>query len=188
MLMTITYLLNGVNEGGKIHAHMALWITGAPRIDEIEVPRPKSRGSGDGTTWMEIEAVPLGAEVAPQAEAAARLATFGGRTCTEFNVAKALAITEAEAEPKSTHSVSGGLSALAAEVGLRQAMGSNKEGSVRSPESLLYEALAHCSLVGLELGSEDDARCWDELHGILEVCSRVSWQSRRQKRSPCTLR
>merc|ERR1712197_208436 len=29
------------SEGGMIHAHMAFWIVGAPRIDKIAVPRAK---------------------------------------------------------------------------------------------------------------------------------------------------
>ena len=157
------------SEGGMIHAHMALWITGAPRIDKIEVPRAKSGDSGDGKTWVEIDVVPPGAEVAPQAAAATRLAIFWDRAFTEFNVAKAMAITEGQAGPQSTSSSSAGLGALAAEVGLRQAMGTKEERSVRSPESLSYEALAHCLLVGLELGSEDDARCWEELHGMKDA-------------------
>ena len=97
------------SDGGMIHAHMALWITGAPRIDKIEVPRTKSSESGDGNNWVEIDVVAPGAEVAPQAEAAARLATFWDRAFTEFNVAKAMAITEGEAEPQSTSCSSAGL-------------------------------------------------------------------------------
>ena len=29
------------SEGGMIHAHMAFWVVGAPRIDKIEVPRER---------------------------------------------------------------------------------------------------------------------------------------------------
>ena len=32
------------SEGGMIHAHMAFWVVGAPRIDKIEVPREQARG------------------------------------------------------------------------------------------------------------------------------------------------
>ena len=74
------------------HEHLALWITGAPRIDKIEMPHAKS-------------------------------GQLGGPVV--------------------------------------------RRRSVRSPESLSHEALAHCLLVGLALESEDDARCWEELHGIL---------------------
>ena len=70
--------------GGMIHAHMALWITGAPRIDKIEMPHAKSGESGDDKNWVEIDVVPPGTEVAPQAESAARLATFWDRAFTEF--------------------------------------------------------------------------------------------------------
>ena len=86
-----------------IHAHMALWITGAPRIDKIEVPRAKSGESGDGKNWVDIDVVPPSA-----------------------------------AEPQSTSSSSAGLSALAADMGLRQAMGTKEERSVCSPESFSY--------------------------------------------------
>ena len=32
------------SEGGMIHAHMAFWIVGAPRIDKFAVPRAKEDG------------------------------------------------------------------------------------------------------------------------------------------------
>ena len=128
------------------------------------------------TEQMRSDEVPGREEVKAKLaeDLASRLATFWDRAFTEFNVAKAMAITEGQAGPQSTSNSSAGLGALAAEVGWRQAMGTKEERGVRSPESLSYEALAHCLLVGLELGSEDDARCWEELHGILEGCSRVS--------------
>ena len=33
------------SEGGMLHAHIAFWVVGAPRIDKIEVPREKEDGS-----------------------------------------------------------------------------------------------------------------------------------------------
>ena len=33
------------SEGGMIHAHIAFWVVGVPRIDKIEVPREKEDGS-----------------------------------------------------------------------------------------------------------------------------------------------
>ena len=34
------------SEGGIIHAHMAFWVAGAPRIDKVEVPREQAGGPG----------------------------------------------------------------------------------------------------------------------------------------------
>ena len=41
------------SEGGMIHAHMAFWIVGAPRIDKIDVPRLTT-----DTAVVEIGAAP----------------------------------------------------------------------------------------------------------------------------------
>ena len=49
-----------------------------------------------------------------------------------------------------------------------------EERKVRSPESISYEAHAHCLLHGLELSGEEEARCWEELHEILKGCSRAT--------------
>ena len=32
------------SEGGIVHAHMALWVAGAPRMDKIEAPREQAGG------------------------------------------------------------------------------------------------------------------------------------------------
>ena len=45
---------------------------------------------------------------------------------------------------------------------------------MRSPESISYEAHAHCLLHGLELNGEEEARCWGELQEILQGCSRAT--------------
>ena len=74
------------SEGGMIHAHMAFWIVGAPRIDKIDVPRLTT-----DTAVVEIDAAPPGAEVVAEVEAADRLAAFWDRAYTEFNVAKTVA-------------------------------------------------------------------------------------------------
>ena len=52
---------------------------------------------------------------------------------------------------------------------------------MRSPESISYEALAHCLLDGLELEGEEDARCWEELCDILVGCSRVPSETLKQE-------
>lgn len=99
------------SEGGMIHAHMAFWIVGAPRIDKIAVPRAQ----GDGS-FVQIDAAPPGAEVVAEAEAADRLAAFWDRAYTEFNVAKTLA-SEVPTQPGSSSS----------DVGVRQYLGPVEE-------------------------------------------------------------
>ena len=74
-----------------LHAHMAFWVVGAPRIDKIQVPREKTT-EGEQSGWVEIESLPEGGEVTPTCEAAARLASFWERALTEFNYAKAMAV------------------------------------------------------------------------------------------------
>ncbi len=165
------------SEGGMIHAHMAFWVVGAPRLDKIEVPREQVGNPG----CMEIDVALPGQDAVPQAEAADRLATFWDRAYTEFNVAKfdspeareALSSgpDAGQAMPVGSMRSAGG--ELAAAVGRRQALGPTREKQVRSPESLSYEAHVHCLLNGLDVGSAQDARCWAELLGILEGCSRI---------------
>ena len=57
------------SEGGMIHAHIAFWIVGAPRIDKIEVPREKADAS-TARRWVEIDVVPDESLVAPHTAAA----------------------------------------------------------------------------------------------------------------------
>ena len=122
------------SEGGMIHAHIAFWIVGAPRIDKIEVPREKDDASAE-KTYVVIDVVPEGSLVVPHTAAADQLAAFWDRVFTEFNVAKAMV-----AEDKRAQALPGpaweGLSALAPQVGVRQELGSAEERKVRSPESI----------------------------------------------------
>ena len=104
-----------------IHAHIAFWIVGAPRIDKIAAPRAKGGGA-----FVEIHAAPPGAEVAAEAEAADRLAAFWDRAYTEFNVAKTLA-AEASTQPGSASS----------DVGVRQYLGPAEEKSALPGEPLI---------------------------------------------------
>ena len=159
--------------GGMIHVHMAVWIIGAPRIDKIEVPQEKA-DEGEENTWVEIEVLPDGVTVIPQSEAADRLAAFWDRGFTEFNVAKAMAAKEADSTKPSGASAWADLSALATAVGVRQGLTKAEEKCVRSPESISYEAHAHCLLRGLEMADEDGERCWNELEEILQGCGRAS--------------
>ena len=93
------------NEGGIIHAHMAFWVVGAPRIDKVDAPCGQEGGS-DG---IEIH-VPLpGQHAVLQAEAADRLPAFWDRAYTEYNVAKAMS-----SELAAPGSASGDLRALRA--------------------------------------------------------------------------
>ena len=146
------------SEGGMIHAHMAFWIVGAPRIDKIDAPRLTT-----DTAFVEIDAAPPGAEVVAEAEAADRLAAFWDRAYTEFNVAKTVA-----------HESFTQASAASRDVGVRQRLGPAEEKQVRSPESISYDTFAHCLLGGLELPTEAGDRCWGELVEILGGCSRIA--------------
>ena len=161
------------SSGGLVHVHMAFWVVGAPRIDKIEVPQEKDDENGSNA-WMEIEVVREGATVIPQTEAANRLAAFWDRGFTEFNVAKAMAGKDADSAAASAVPAWADQSTLANAVGVRQGLTKAEEHGVRSPESISYEAHAHCLLRGLEMDGEEDARCWSELQGILEGCGRVS--------------
>ena len=114
---------------------------------------------------MEIDAPLPGQHSVPHAEAAERLAAFWDRAYTEYNVAKAMAPAEGPPAPCPGD--------LAGAVGVRQALGPAGERQVRSPESISYEAHAHCLLGGLDMSPADEARCWDELLDILEGCSRT---------------
>ena len=156
------------SEGGMIHAHIAFWVVGAPRIDKIEVPREKEEET-TAKTWVEIDVVPDGSVVVPEAAAADQLASFWDRAFTEFNVAKAMAGGAA-----SQGSAWAGVSTMATDVGVRQQLGTAEERKVRSPESISYETFAHCLLQGLEMNAEEDARCWSELQEILHGCARGS--------------
>ena len=104
-----------------LHAHIAFWVVGAPRIDKIEVPREKEDGA-TAKTWVEIDVVPDGSAVVPEAAAADQLASFWDRAFTEFNVAKAMA--GGAASPGSAWA---GASTMASVVGVRQQLGPAEE-------------------------------------------------------------
>ena len=117
------------SEGGMIHAHMAFWVVGAPRIDKIEVPREQARGAG----CVEIDAPLPGQHSAPHAEAAERLAAFWDRPYTEYNVAKAMAPAEGPPAPCPGD--------LAGAVGVRQVLGpAGEKASAISGEYFLRGA------------------------------------------------
>ena len=71
------------SNGGMIHAHMAFWIVGSPRIDKVVVPK-------DHGEHVEITATCDTDVVMPQTDAANVMACFWDRVISEFNVAKAL--------------------------------------------------------------------------------------------------
>ena len=73
------------SSGGMLHAHMAFWIVGSPRIDKVVVPK-ELHGNV-------VEIMPQCEDsefVLPQTEAASRMASCYDRVYTEWNVAKAL--------------------------------------------------------------------------------------------------
>ena len=188
------------SDGGMIHAHMAFWIVGAPRIDKVEVPKEEIEEI-DGKQVVEIEALPEGATVLPQSEAADSMATFWDRCITEFNVAKALAGVEGEfcqrcststenvpqtlsgddvlgaLGPRGDATVEDGSWARMcehrAETGIRIKLGKAREREFRSPEAISYRTYAHCLLEGLDLSGAEEEQCWDELLEIMRGCSRI---------------
>ena len=166
------------SSGGMFHAHMAFWVIGAPRIDKIEVPQEREdegeEEEGEEGSWVEIDVQPDGVTVTPQSEAADRLAAFWDRGFTEFNVAKAMAGKEADSTKSSAASAWTDLSALASAVGVRQGLTHAEDKRVRQPESISYEAHAHCLLRGLQMSGEDEDRCWNELQEILQGCGRAT--------------
>ena len=108
----------------------------------------------------------------PRAEAAERLAAFWDRAYTEYNVAKAMvpappACDTGDGRPGAASRAEGEQEGrpparcpgdLAGAVGVRQALGPAGERQVRSPESISYEAHAHCLLDGLDMSPADEAR------------------------------
>ena len=72
------------SDGGILHAHIAFWMIGAPRIDKIQVPREKEENV------VEIDVDADESTALANDEAANLLGSFWDRVLTEFNVAKAL--------------------------------------------------------------------------------------------------
>ena len=142
------------SEGGMIHAHMAVWVVGAPRIVKIEAARERGGGSGG----VEIETPLPGQDAVPQAEAENRLAAFWDRAYTEYNVAKALSPEPVDVLPGVSRG-HGRSADLAGAVGVRQGLGSIGEKQARSPESMFYEPHAHCLLGSLDAGGAESDRC-----------------------------
>lgn len=71
------------SKGGVIHAHIAPWIVGSPRIDLNNVPREVSKGV------IEVEIDSEDVRVVEHKQDATHMASFWDRTITEFNVANA---------------------------------------------------------------------------------------------------
>ena len=78
------------SEGGILHAHIAFWMVGAPRIDKIQVPREEE----DNVVEIDVDADESTAIA--NDEAANLLGSFWDRVLTEFNVAKALSGASAQ--------------------------------------------------------------------------------------------
>ena len=69
--------------GGMVHVHIAMWISGSPRIDKVTVPSSK------GGAAIELHPHTEDRVELEQGDAANRLATFFDRVYTEYNMAKA---------------------------------------------------------------------------------------------------
>ena len=78
------------SDGGILHAHIAFWMIGAPRIDKIQVPREKEENV------VEIDANEDESTALANDEAANLLGSYWDRVLTEFNVAKALSGASAQ--------------------------------------------------------------------------------------------
>ena len=160
---------------GMLHAHMAFWIVGSPRIDKVLVPKEQ----GD---HVEIKAACDTDVVLPQTEAANLMACFWDRVISEFNVAKAL--------HQSTQALPGGPSVessaeMASATGLRQKLGKKQEKERPSPECISYKTLAHCILETLDVSDAEEEQCWAELEHILDQCGRAhdAWTMRPRPES-----
>ena len=174
--------------GGLIHAHIAFWIVGSPRLDESE----KSKELGEGV--VEVDSSAMGGQRMLLTEKDAKqMAEFWDLLLTEFNVAKAEKGNQDASEHASSangtasdagHKTSGAqessadgirldeLYNLYAQVGVRTEIGRKAERSRISPESIPYEVLTHC-LLDMKLNeSEASCRAWDELEEIMSGCRR----------------
>ncbi len=87
-----SYALLEWSAGGIVHTHTTLWITGALRIDNVDMPR-ETRNDDDDTV-VHVDTTPEYAIVRPQAEAARVLATCWDRVYTKFDVGKHLSNAE----------------------------------------------------------------------------------------------
>jgi len=101
--------------GGIVHAHIALWIVAAPRIDEVQV----AREAKDGVVHVEVERADH--TVMMNEEAAHTLATFWDRVYTEYNVAKEFATPSVEQVASQRLTAQG--TDLRAEMGARSKIG-----------------------------------------------------------------
>ena len=158
------------SSGGMLHAHMAFWIVGSPRIDKVIVPKEQD------DNVVEITAACDKDIVCPQTEAATRMASFWDRAYTEFNVGKALAAPTVTSPSGSTKANP----ELECETGPRQKLGKKREKEHASPECISYKTLAHCVLGIVEVSDLEEKQCWEEFERILQDCSRAthSWNAR----------
>ena len=184
--------------GGLVHAHIAIWMVGSPRIDRVV--RLEERESANDPIRVDD---PVDGEVAMVNEdAAALLGQFWERIYTEYNVAKAnVRADDARATPthhcskscprgQTSNSVAGKIDdacatdapsckdkrdTVAGDTGLRAKLGKKVERAKPSPESISTSVLLKC-LLGRTLpdeSDEDEAKCWQELDDIMATCART---------------
>ena len=178
--------------GGIVHAHIALWIVGSPRIDKIVVPKEKE------DNVVEVDVTEEDATVLVHEEAAAQMAAFWDRVLTEFNVSKALKGHDATAlkghddAPALLGTEEGtaaaqrddplrGLYDLCEQIGRRQQIGKTVERQTPSPECLSYETLMHCLIESGDCVPEAAEACWLELDTILAECGGIDDLSGRHR-------
>ena len=143
--------------GGIVHVHIALWISGAPRIDRVIVPPME----GDNTKDVDLEDLDLDTEgevILEQGEAANRLAAFFDRVYTEYNICKEDVCSEVESKE-------------AMRPGRRAVLGKAHERKYASPEMISEAAFLQC-LLGQQApapGSAggDEEKLWVEFDAII---------------------
>ena len=176
-----------------IHAHIALWIVGSHRFDNINVPKQLPSGV------IEVEPDTEDVRVHSSEQAAKLMACFWDRVLTEWNVAKAFEVHKGTAvlSPEApvvadaqqgnvpvssqehvsdrageAEDVFNKLSKLHDDVGRRRAMGTKAERNTISPESISVETYLRCLLETKLVSQEENGRCWEEFDHIMKNCAR----------------
>ena len=180
------------SDGGIIHAHIALWIVGSPRIDKINIPKQLPNGA------IEVDVESEDVRVLAREEAANQMAEFWDRLITEFNVSKAFqghqdaAAQAKQATDKGEFPTPLSLTAKAIDVlyslcdsiGRRKDMGVKAERATTSPECISVRALTHCLLQSGAVTEDESRRCWEEYDDIMLNCSRSSTSTGKKDGMP----
>ena len=174
------------SSGGMVHAHIAFWMVGSPRIDRVTTVGDDECGTEKPIRVddpMEDDIVMV------DAQAAALLGQFWERVYTECNIMKGsvngVQMDLGASLPRTDAEADGADGRVVGDVGPRAKMGKKMEREKPSPESISTKTLLHCLLgrqpratptesSGTPSRSEDAHRCWRELDDILVSCSRLT--------------